>query len=150
MRHGFRYGIEINGNGASGSKVEGNYIGTDVSGEQNRDLLVKEDGSLTERGEAIVDHTPAGRFGEPDELVGTLLWLCGPGASFVTGVVVPVDGGFSAFSGGLACGCYIIRANTAARTLERLRSNRRADRVNLEDLPHSIKVVHCSSPGIVV
>lgn len=106
LRHGFRYGIEINGNGASGSKVEGNYIGTDVSGEQNRDLLVKEDGSLTERGEAIVDHTPAGRFGEPDELVGTLLWLCGPGASFVTGVVVPVDGGFSAFSGGLACGCY--------------------------------------------
>jgi NAD(P)-dependent dehydrogenase (short-subunit alcohol dehydrogenase family) len=68
-------------------------------GEQNRDLLVSEDGTLTQRGRAIVDHTPAGRFGEPGELVGTLLWLCGPGASFVTGVVVPVDGGFSAFGG---------------------------------------------------
>lgn len=68
-------------------------------GEQNRDLLLERDGSLTERGRAIVEHTPAGRFGEPEELMGTLLWLCGPGASFVNGVVVPVDGGFSAFSG---------------------------------------------------
>jgi NAD(P)-dependent dehydrogenase (short-subunit alcohol dehydrogenase family) len=68
-------------------------------GEQNRSLLLNEDGSLTARGKTIVGHTPAGRFGEPDELVGTLVWLCGPGASFVNGVVVPVDGGFSAFSG---------------------------------------------------
>jgi NAD(P)-dependent dehydrogenase (short-subunit alcohol dehydrogenase family) len=68
-------------------------------GEQNRRLLLRDDGELTERGRAIVDHTPAGRFGEADELIGTLLWLCGPGAGFVTGVVVPVDGGFSAFSG---------------------------------------------------
>lgn len=68
-------------------------------GEQNRALLLNPDGSLTQRGQTIVDHTPAGRFGEPDELVSTLLWLCGPGASFVNGVVVPVDGGFSAFSG---------------------------------------------------
>jgi NAD(P)-dependent dehydrogenase (short-subunit alcohol dehydrogenase family) len=68
-------------------------------GEQNRKLLLKEDGSPTLRGRAIMEHTPAGRFGRPDELVGTLLWLCGPGASFVNGVVVPVDGGFSAFSG---------------------------------------------------
>ncbi|MEN9939117.1 MAG: hypothetical protein RLZZ387_5696 [Chloroflexota bacterium] len=68
-------------------------------GEQNRRLLLNEDGSLTQRGQAIVQHTPAGRFGEPEELVGTLVWLCGPGAAFVNGVVVPVDGGFSAFSG---------------------------------------------------
>jgi len=68
-------------------------------GEQNRALLTQPDGSLTPRGETIVAHTPAGRFGEPNELVSALLWLCGPGASFVNGVVVPVDGGFSAFSG---------------------------------------------------
>ncbi len=68
-------------------------------GEQNRALLVNEDGSLTPRGRLVVDHTPAGRFGEPEELVGTLVWLCSPAASFVNGVVVPVDGGFSAFSG---------------------------------------------------
>jgi NAD(P)-dependent dehydrogenase (short-subunit alcohol dehydrogenase family) len=68
-------------------------------GEQNRAMLVNDDGSLTERGRKIIDHTPAGRFGEPEELVGTLIWLCSPAAKFVTGVVVPVDGGFSAFSG---------------------------------------------------
>ena len=68
-------------------------------GEQNRAMLLDEDGNLTERGTKIIDHTPAGRFGEPEELVGTLIWLCSPAARFVTGVVVPVDGGFSAFSG---------------------------------------------------
>jgi NAD(P)-dependent dehydrogenase (short-subunit alcohol dehydrogenase family) len=68
-------------------------------GEQNRALLIYEDGSLTERGQAIVEHTPARRFGEPEELVGTLIWLCSPATRFVTGVVVPVDGGFGAFSG---------------------------------------------------
>jgi NAD(P)-dependent dehydrogenase (short-subunit alcohol dehydrogenase family) len=68
-------------------------------GEQNRRLLLNEDGSLTARGQTIIDHTPAGRFGEPDDLIGTLIWLCGPGAGFVNGIVVPVDGGFSAFSG---------------------------------------------------
>jgi NAD(P)-dependent dehydrogenase (short-subunit alcohol dehydrogenase family) len=68
-------------------------------GEQNRALLLNEDGTLTERGQAIIDHTPAGRFGEPDDLISTLIWLCGPGASFVNGIVVPVDGGFGAFSG---------------------------------------------------
>jgi NAD(P)-dependent dehydrogenase (short-subunit alcohol dehydrogenase family) len=68
-------------------------------GEQNRALLLDESGEPTERGRTIIDHTPAGRFGEADELIGTVLWLCGPGAGFVTGVVVPVDGGFSAFSG---------------------------------------------------
>jgi NAD(P)-dependent dehydrogenase (short-subunit alcohol dehydrogenase family) len=68
-------------------------------GEQNRSLLLNEDGSLSARGQTIIDHTPAGRFGEPDDLIGTLIWLCGPGASFVNGIVVPVDGGFGAFSG---------------------------------------------------
>jgi NAD(P)-dependent dehydrogenase (short-subunit alcohol dehydrogenase family) len=68
-------------------------------GEQNRAMLVEEDGSLTERGQAIIEHTPAGRFGEPEELVGTLIWLCSPASKFVTGVVVPVDGGFGAFGG---------------------------------------------------
>jgi NAD(P)-dependent dehydrogenase (short-subunit alcohol dehydrogenase family) len=68
-------------------------------GEQNRAMLVNEDGSLTERGRRIVEHTPAERFGEPEELVGTLIWLCSPAARFVTGVVVPVDGGFGAFGG---------------------------------------------------
>ena len=68
-------------------------------GEQNRALLMHEDGRLTERGQAIVEHTPARRFGEPEELVGTLIWLCSPAARFVTGIVVPVDGGFGAFGG---------------------------------------------------
>lgn len=68
-------------------------------GEQNRALLVREDGSLTERGQSIVARTPLGRLGEPDDLVATAVWLCSPGARFVTGAVVPVDGGFSAFAG---------------------------------------------------
>jgi NAD(P)-dependent dehydrogenase (short-subunit alcohol dehydrogenase family) len=68
-------------------------------GEQNRDLLLDEDGSPSQRGQTIIEHTPAGRFGEPEELGGTLIWLCSPASAFVTGIVVPVDGGFSAFSG---------------------------------------------------
>lgn len=67
--------------------------------DQNRTLLTKPDGSLTDRGNTIISHTPMGRFGTPDDLTGTLLWLCGSGSEFVTGVVVPIDGGFSAFSG---------------------------------------------------
>jgi NAD(P)-dependent dehydrogenase (short-subunit alcohol dehydrogenase family) len=68
-------------------------------GDQNRTLLLDETGAMTARGRAIVQQTPAGRFGAPDDLVTTLLWLCSPASRFVTGVVVPVDGGFSAFSG---------------------------------------------------
>ena len=68
-------------------------------GEQNRTLLLNEDGTLSARGQTIIDHTPAGRFGKAEEVLSALIWLCGPGASFVNGVVVPVDGGFSAFSG---------------------------------------------------
>jgi NAD(P)-dependent dehydrogenase (short-subunit alcohol dehydrogenase family) len=68
--------------------------------EQNRFLLTDEaSGELTPRGKTIIDHTPMGRFGDPEDLVGTTLWLLSPASSFVTGVVVPVDGGFSAFSG---------------------------------------------------
>ncbi len=67
--------------------------------DQNRFLLTNEDGSPTARGKTIIDHTPMGRYGTPDELVGTLVWLISDAAKFVTGIVVPVDGGFSAFSG---------------------------------------------------
>jgi NAD(P)-dependent dehydrogenase (short-subunit alcohol dehydrogenase family) len=67
---------------------------------QNRFLLTdKETGNLTERGRKIIDHTPMARFGEPADLLGTVLWLLSPASRFVTGVVVPVDGGFSAYSG---------------------------------------------------
>lgn len=67
--------------------------------DQNRTLLTHSDGSLTARGNQIIEQTPMGKFGEPEDLVGTTLWLCGEGSSFVTGVVVPIDGGFSAYSG---------------------------------------------------
>lgn len=67
---------------------------------QNRTLLTNEDGSLTPRGNTILSHTPMGRFGEPEDLLGTLLWLVDDKASgFVNGTVIPVDGGFAAFSG---------------------------------------------------
>ncbi len=68
-------------------------------GEQNRDLLLNPDGSLSDRGQKIIEHTPAGRFGEPEELLSTVIWLCSAGSSFINGVVVPVDGGFSIYSG---------------------------------------------------
>ncbi len=67
---------------------------------QNKALLLNEDGSLTERSKKIINATPMGRFGTPDELLGTLLYLLSYDASsFVNGVVIPVDGGFSAYSG---------------------------------------------------
>jgi NAD(P)-dependent dehydrogenase (short-subunit alcohol dehydrogenase family) len=68
--------------------------------EQNRFLLTdKTTGELTARGKKILEHTPLGRFGQPEDLDGTLLWLLSPASRFVTGIVVPVDGGFSAYSG---------------------------------------------------
>jgi len=68
--------------------------------EQNRFLLIdKETGALTARGKKILEHTPMARFGTPEDLTGALLWLLSPAAAFVTGVVVPVDGGFTAYSG---------------------------------------------------
>jgi len=67
--------------------------------EQNRTLLTNEDGSLTERGHKIIDITPFKRFGDPDELIGPVLWLASDASKFVTGTIIPIDGGFSAFSG---------------------------------------------------
>jgi NAD(P)-dependent dehydrogenase (short-subunit alcohol dehydrogenase family) len=67
---------------------------------QNRFLLTDEaTGELTPRGKTILGHTPMGRFGDPEDLVSTVVWLLSPGSAFIHGVVVPVDGGFSAFSG---------------------------------------------------
>jgi NAD(P)-dependent dehydrogenase (short-subunit alcohol dehydrogenase family) len=68
--------------------------------DQNRGLLTQADGSWTARGNTILAHTPQGRMGKPEDLIGTLLWLLSDDASgFVTGQVIAIDGGFSAFSG---------------------------------------------------
>jgi NAD(P)-dependent dehydrogenase (short-subunit alcohol dehydrogenase family) len=68
--------------------------------EQNRRLLIDENtGELTQRGHSIIAHTPMGRFGEAEDLLGSALWLLSPASAFVTGIVVPVDGGFSAYGG---------------------------------------------------
>ncbi len=68
--------------------------------QQNRYLLTeRETGNLTARGKSILSHTPMGRFGDPEDLLGAVLWLLSPASSFVTGTIVPIDGGFSAFSG---------------------------------------------------
>lgn len=68
--------------------------------EQNRYLMTDKDtGELTARGKSVIAHTPMARFGTPDELIGAVMWLLSPAASFVTGVVIPIDGGFDAFSG---------------------------------------------------
>jgi NAD(P)-dependent dehydrogenase (short-subunit alcohol dehydrogenase family) len=68
-------------------------------GEQNRALLFISEGELSQRGQQIINHTPMGRFGDPEELIGTVVWLASAASRFVTGVVIPVDGGFSAYSG---------------------------------------------------
>lgn len=88
MAHKFGEGIRVN------AIAPGFFIA-----EQNRRLLTNEDGSLTARGQTIVNETPVKRFGKPEELVSTLVWLCSEGSSFITGIIVPIDGGFSAFSG---------------------------------------------------
>lgn len=67
---------------------------------QNERLLLDQNGGLTERAESIISHTPMKRFGRPEDLLGTLLWLADEEMSgFVTGITVPVDGGFLAYSG---------------------------------------------------
>ena len=66
---------------------------------QNRFLMTKEDGSPTARGERVLAKTPMGRYGEPEELCGAVMWLCSEAASFVNGAVIPVDGGFASFWG---------------------------------------------------
>lgn len=67
--------------------------------DQNRDVMLNPDGSYTERTKTVLQNTPMNRLGNPDELGGAVHWLCSDAASFVTGVVIPVDGGFNAFSG---------------------------------------------------
>ena len=67
--------------------------------EQNKRLLTTENGDLTARAEQIIDHTPMRRFGQPSDLPGTVVWLCSDASKFVTGVIIPVDGGFSAYGG---------------------------------------------------
>ena len=81
-------GIRVN------AVAPGFFLGT-----QNRTMLLDANGEPTERGRSILAHTPQGRFGAPEDLLGAVVWLLSPGAAFVTGAVVPVDGGFSAFSG---------------------------------------------------
>ena len=85
---------------ASGGRLRVNAVAPGFFlGAQNRSMLVDPDGSPTPRGEAVLARTPAGRFGEPGEVSDAVVWLAGPAASFVTGAVIPVDGGFDAFSG---------------------------------------------------
>ncbi len=83
------------GNGIRVNAIAPGFLITD----QNRTLLTNADGSLTERGKKIIDITPFQRFGSPDEMIGTVLWLAGDASKFVTGTIIPIDGGFSAFSG---------------------------------------------------
>jgi len=83
-----------------GDKIRVNAIAPGFFiGKQNRALLTNEDGSFTKRGESIIRNTPMGRFGNTDELNGAIQFLCSDEAKFITGVVLPIDGGFSAFSG---------------------------------------------------
>jgi NAD(P)-dependent dehydrogenase (short-subunit alcohol dehydrogenase family) len=67
--------------------------------DQNQHLLTNPDGSLTDRGDTILEHTPMSRFGDPEDLQGACVWLASDASRFVTGIVLPVDGGFSAYSG---------------------------------------------------
>lgn len=88
MANKFGEGIRVN------AIAPGFFIGN-----QNRALLTNEDGSYTERGETIIRNTPMSRFGLADELNGTIHYLCSQASKFITGVTIPIDGGFSAYSG---------------------------------------------------
>ena len=88
MAKKFGEGIRVNG-------IAPGYFLT----EQNRTLLTNPDGSYTQRGQDAIRSTPFNRFGQPDELIGTLLYLCSDASKFVTGVTIPVDGGFNVFCG---------------------------------------------------
>lgn len=88
MARKFGEGIRVNA-------IAPGFFLTDI----NRKMLINEDKSLTERGSLIIKGTPFGRFGEPGELSGTLIWLCSDASKFVSGIVVPVDGGFTAYAG---------------------------------------------------
>lgn len=67
--------------------------------QQNRYLLLDDKGKLTARGKSIISHTPMGEFGNPDDLIGVCIWLASDASRFVTGAIIPIDGGFNAFSG---------------------------------------------------
>ncbi len=88
MAHKFGPGVRVN------AIAPGFFVGN-----QNRRVLLNEDGSYTERGDTIIRNTPMKRFGEAAELNGAIHFLCSDAAQFITGVVLPIDGGFSAFSG---------------------------------------------------
>jgi NAD(P)-dependent dehydrogenase (short-subunit alcohol dehydrogenase family) len=88
MAHKFGEGIRVN-------SISPGFFLT----EQNRNLLTNPDGSYTSRGQKVIAQTPFGRFGKAEELAGTLVWLCSDASAFVTGANIPVDGGFSVFSG---------------------------------------------------
>jgi NAD(P)-dependent dehydrogenase (short-subunit alcohol dehydrogenase family) len=90
--------VELARKGGEGLRVNALAPGFFLT-EQNRRLLTEEDGSLTDRGKTILAHTPMARFGRPEDLTGTLLWLCSDASRFVTGAIIPIDGGFNAFSG---------------------------------------------------
>ncbi|MDZ7799573.1 MAG: SDR family oxidoreductase [Trueperaceae bacterium] len=83
-----------------GEKVRVNAIAPGFFlGDQNRAMLMNDDGTPTDRGQTILNHTPMGRFGDPDDLAGTITWLASDASRFVTGVVIPIDGGYDAFGG---------------------------------------------------
>ena len=90
--------VELSSKFGSGIRVNAIAPGFLLT-EQNRTLLTNEDGSLTERGKTIINLTPFKRFGEPEELIGPVLFLASEASKFITGTVIPIDGGFSAFSG---------------------------------------------------
>jgi NAD(P)-dependent dehydrogenase (short-subunit alcohol dehydrogenase family) len=89
--------VELAGKYGEGLRVNAIAPGFFI-GEQNRALLLSPEGDLTPRGEKIIEHTPMGRFGVPEDLDGVLLFLCSDMSKFVTGIVVHVDGGFAATS----------------------------------------------------
>src|SRR5690606_11189630 len=91
-------GIEFATKFGAGMRVNAVVPGLFLT-EQNRQLLTQEDGSLTSRGNQIIEHTPLKRFGNPEDLFGAIQWLCSDASKFITGTIIPVDGGFSAFSG---------------------------------------------------
>lgn len=90
--------VELNQKHGAGFRVNAVAPGFFLT-EQNRTLLTEPDGKFTERGNQIIAHTPMGRFGKPEDLLGVLQWLCSDASLFVTGTVIPIDGGFSANSG---------------------------------------------------
>lgn len=89
--------VDVARRGAPGVRVSAVASGFFVAA-QNRAVLLNDD-SYTDRARTTLTQTPAGRFSEPEELQGVVVWLCSDAASFVTGAVIPVDGGFSSFSG---------------------------------------------------